>query len=388
MKPVEQPNLFPSFDSIEAVLWPAATIAVFVITAVLVDLMVILAARWRLVDLPNRRSAHALPTARGGGLAIVVTTALASLLVALRWPPAAFAILVGVILPCLVIAVVGIIDDMQPLRASLRLVIQIGVAAAITAALGPLSSIAIPGLPVIELGWVGWPLTVLWIVGMTNAFNFMDGSDGMAALGAVVAGGAIAVIGWQLRIHLPLLLAAFAAAAAGGFLVFNWQPARVFMGDVGSAFLGTYLAAVPLTFPEPQRSLVFIPMVLALWPYVFDPFVSVLRRVYHRKNPFEPHREFLFHRLIRSGIPHGRTAIVYALLAGIGGCVGILMVVNVLPEAVRAYGPLLVIALAGGLAFGIERRCMLVGLPSAAGPTAPPPAADAAAAAAPPVTSS
>jgi UDP-N-acetylmuramyl pentapeptide phosphotransferase/UDP-N-acetylglucosamine-1-phosphate transferase len=388
MKPVEQPNLFPSFDSIEAVLWPAATIAVFVITAVLVDLMVILAARWRLVDLPNRRSAHALPTARGGGLAIVVTTALASLLVALRWPPAAFAILVGVILPCLVIAVVGIIDDMQPLRASLRLVVQIGVAAAITAALGPLSSIAIPGLPVIELGWVGWPLTVLWIVGMTNAFNFMDGSDGMAALGAVVAGGAIAVIGWQLRIHLPLLLAAFAAAAAGGFLVFNWQPARVFMGDVGSAFLGTYLAAVPLTFPEPQRSLVFIPMVLALWPYVFDPFVSVLRRVYHRKNPFEPHREFLFHRLIRSGIPHGRTAIVYALLAGIGGCVGILMVVNVLPEAVRAYGPLLVIALAGGLAFGIERRCMLVGLPSAAGPTAPPPAADAAAAAAPPVTSS
>jgi UDP-N-acetylmuramyl pentapeptide phosphotransferase/UDP-N-acetylglucosamine-1-phosphate transferase len=355
---------------------------------VLVDLMVILAARWRLVDLPNRRSAHALPTARGGGLAIVVTTALASLLVALRWPPAVFAILVGVILPCLVIAVVGIIDDMQPLRASLRLVIQIGVAAAITAALGPLSSIAIPGLPVIELGWVGWPLTVLWIVGMTNAFNFMDGSDGMAALGAVVAGGAMAVIGWQLRIHLPLLLAAFAAAAAGGFLVFNWQPARVFMGDVGSAFLGTYLAAVPLTFPEPQRSLVFIPMVLALWPYVFDPFVSVLRRVYHRKNPFEPHREFLFHRLIRSGIPHGRTAIVYALLAGIGGCVGILMVVNVLPEAVRAYGPLLVIALAGGLAFGIERRCMLVGLPSAAGPTAPPPAADAAAATAPPVTSS
>ena len=388
MKPVEQPNLFPSFDSIEAVLWPAATIAVFVITAVLVDLMVILAARWRLVDLPNRRSAHALPTARGGGLAIVVTTALASLLVALRWPPAVFAILVGVILPCLVIAVVGIIDDMQPLRASLRLVIQIGVAVAITAALGPLSSIAIPGLPVIELGWVGWPLTVLWIVGMTNAFNFMDGSDGMAALGAVVAGGAMAVIGWQLRIHLPLLLAAFAAAAAGGFLVFNWQPARVFMGDVGSAFLGTYLAAVPLTFPEPQRSLVFIPMVLALWPYVFDPFVSVLRRVYHRKNPFEPHREFLFHRLIRSGIPHGRTAIVYALLAGIGGCVGILMVVNVLPEAVRAYGPLLVIALAGGLAFGIERRCMLVGLPSAAGPTAPPPAADAAAATAPPVTSS
>jgi len=367
MNPDSQPNLFPSFDSIEAVLWPAAALAVFVATAVLVDLMVILAARWRLVDLPNRRSAHALPTARGGGVAIVVTTALASLLVAVRWPPAAFSILVGVMLPCLVIAVVGIIDDMQPLRASLRLFIQIGVAAAITAALGPLSTIEIPGLPTLQLGWVGWPLTVFWIVGMTNAFNFMDGSDGMAALGAVVAGAVMAAIGWQLKIHLPLLLAAFAAAAAAGFLVFNWQPARVFMGDVGSAFLGTYLAAVPLAFPEPQRSLVFIPMVLALWPYIFDPFVSVLRRVYHRKNPFEPHREFLFHRLIRSGIPHGRAAILYALLAVTGGLVGMLMVAQLLPASARACGPLVVIAMAGGLAYAIERRCVRVGLPSAAG---------------------
>ena len=367
MKPADQPNLFPSFDSIEAVLWPAAALAVFVMTAVLVDLMVILAARWRLVDLPNRRSAHALPTARGGGLAIVLTTALASIMVALRWPPAAFAILGGVIVPCLVIAVVGIIDDVQPLKASLRLFIQIGVAAAITAALGPLSTIAIPGLPVLELGWAGWPLTVVWIVGMTNAFNFMDGSDGMAALGAVVAGSVMAVIGWQLKIHLPLLLAAFAAAAAGGFLVFNWQPARVFMGDVGSAFLGTYLAAVPLAFPEPQRSLVFIPMVVTLWPYIFDPFVSVLRRVYHKKNPFEPHREFLFHRLIRSGIGHGFAASLYAMLALAGGLVGVLMVEDLLPDAVRACGPLVVIALAGGLAWAIERRCTLVGLPSASG---------------------
>jgi UDP-N-acetylmuramyl pentapeptide phosphotransferase/UDP-N-acetylglucosamine-1-phosphate transferase len=367
MKPDEQPNLFPSFDSIEAVLWPAAALAVFVVTAVLVDLMVILAARWRLVDLPNRRSAHALPTARGGGLAIVVTTALASIMVALRWPPAAFAILGGVILPCLVIAGVGIVDDIQPLKASLRLCIQIGVAAAITAALGPLSKIAIPGLPTLELGWIGWPLTVLWVVGMTNAFNFMDGSDGMAALGAVAAGVAMAAIGWQLKIHLPLLLAAFAAAAAGGFLVFNWNPARVFMGDVGSAFLGTYLAAVPLAFPEPQRSLVFIPMVLALWPYVFDPFMSVLRRIYHGKNPFEPHREFLFHRLIRTGIGHGRAALLYALLAAVGGLVGILMVDDLLPDAARACGPLIVIAMAGGLAWAIERRCTLVGLPSASG---------------------
>lgn len=362
MNPESRPNLFPSFDSIEAVLWPAAALAVFVITAVLVDLMVILAARWRLVDLPNRRSAHALPTARGGGLAIVLTTTLASILVVLRWPPATLQIMLGVCLPCLVIAAMGIVDDIQPTRPIVRLAIQVGVAVAIVAAIGPLERITVPGLPTFELGWAGWPLTVTWIVGMINAFNFMDGSDGMAALGAVVAGCVMALIGWQLRMHLPLLLAAFAAAAAGGFLVFNWQPARVFMGDVGSSFLGAYLATVPLTFPEPYRAVVIVPVTLVLLPYILDPLVSVLRRVWHGHNPFVPHREFFFHRLIRSGVSHGQTAAVYAVLAALGGLAAVVMVDDAVADFFRSLLPVVVLLLTAGLAFAIERRCTAVGL--------------------------
>jgi UDP-GlcNAc:undecaprenyl-phosphate GlcNAc-1-phosphate transferase len=197
MAPVrEQPNLFPTLDSIEPVLWPAAALLVFVATAVAVDLLVLIAARWRLVDLPNRRSAHALPTARGGGLAIVLTTTLASIGLVFRWPPATVPILLGLLVPCLTIAWVGVLDDVRPLPAVGRLVLQIAVAVGITAMLGPLEAIAVPGLPRLELGPAAWPLTVVWIVGMTNAFNFLDGSDGMAGLAAVVGGVGIAALGW------------------------------------------------------------------------------------------------------------------------------------------------------------------------------------------------
>lgn len=351
------PNLFPTFNSIEAVLWPAVALGVFVATAVIVDVMVILAARWRLVDLPNRRSAHALPTARGGGVAIVVTTLLAALTLVFRWPPAGPSILFGILLPSLVIAAVGIVDDVQPLRASLRLVIQVVVAAWITAVFGPFVSVAWPGLAPVSLGAAAWPLTLLWIVGMINAFNFMDGADGMAALGAVACGLVVAAIAWHTNEHLTMLLAAFTAAAAGGFLVFNWQPARVFMGDVGSGFLGTILAVLPLTFPaEASRPAVLLPIAMALWPFIADPFVSVLRRAAAGANPLEPHREFFFHHLVRSGATHGVAAAIYGGLAAAGGLAGLAAITPTIPGPVRTALPLVVLAASIVVAALIERR--------------------------------
>ena len=367
--------LFPSFDTLETVFWPGVAIVVFVVTAVLVDLMIVLAARWRLVDLPNRRSAHALPTARGGGVAIVAMTTLAAVSVVLRWPPDAVKIVCGVCLPCLAIAGVGIIDDMRPLDAKLRLAIQIAVAVTMTAVLGPLSTIEIPGLPAVELGWAGWPITILWIVGMTNAFNFMDGSDGMAATAAVVAGGGLAAIGLLTACNMPLLLAAFAASAAAGFLVFNWQPARVFMGDVGSAFLGTWLAAIPLLFPESRRPTVLVPAVLCLWPVIFDPFVTVIRRIAAGANPLVPHREFFFHRLVRSGVSHGSVAAIYGGLAAAGVAAGLVMLVPAVPQAVRTAAPLVGFALAGWLAWFAERAFARSPAGAAAAAAAAPPPA-------------
>ena len=371
MNPADpQQPLFPSFDSLEVVLWPGLAVIVFVATAIIVDVMIILAARFRLVDLPNKRSAHALPTARGGGAAIVVAATIASLVVAYRWPGFATRIGFGLIMPSLVIAVVGIIDDIRPLRPLLRLGIQIGVAICMTAVLGPVSAIALPGLLELNLGSLAWPLTIVWIVGMINAYNFMDGADGMAGLGAVVAGLMIAAIAYRSDALAAMLIAAFAAAATGGFLVFNWQPARVFMGDVGSGFLGAIFAGIPLLVRDAALPTVFLPMAMALWPYIYDPFLSVLRRLWNRENPLEPHREFLFHRLVRSGVSHGRVSLIYGAMSLVGGLLGFLMVSNVLPEEVRGWLPLGVLALAAGMTYAIERRCSRVELTPVTQPVA------------------
>ncbi|MFM9026217.1 MAG: glycosyltransferase family 4 protein [Planctomycetaceae bacterium] len=347
--------LFPSFDALETVIWPGVALVVFVLTAVLVDLMIVLASRWRLVDLPNRRSAHALPTARGGGVAIVLLTTLAAIAVVFRCPPDAIAVVCGVCLPCLVIAAIGILDDIRPIDAKARLAIQVAAAAAMTAVLGPIRAIAVSGLPAIEFGAAAWPLTIVWIVGMTNAFNFMDGSDGMAATEAVVGGLGLAAVGYVTGCDMPLLLAGFAAAAAAGFLVFNWQPARVFMGDVGSGYLGAYLSAIPLLFPDSRRPEVIVPAVLCLWPAIFDPFVTVLRRIAAGANPLVPHREFFFHRLVRSGVSHGSVAIVYGALAAAGALAGVVMLLPEVPLPVRTAAPLVAVALAGWLAWTAER---------------------------------
>lgn len=355
MSGVPDPDLFPTLDSLEIVLWTGAGLLAFVLSAVVADLIIIASTRWRLVDLPNKRSAHVLPTARGGGLAIVGTAAFGMIAAAARYPAATGPIVFGLLLPSLVIAVVGFIDDIRPLRPLLRLFIQIGVGALIAFVLGPIRSIGLPDVEPLQLGVFAWPLTILWIVGTINAFNFMDGSDGMSGLAATVAGVVLAAIAFLSGSVATTLVAGFVAAAAAGFLVFNWPPARIFMGDVGSGFLGTAFAALPLLFPAEQRESLFLPSILVLWPYIYDPLVSVLRRAWNGKNPLQPHREFLFHRLIRSGIDHGRTALLYAVLASCGGCVALVIVRQQMPATVRPFLPLLVIGLAVFLTWGTER---------------------------------
>ncbi len=364
------PPLFPSLDSLESILWPGFAVMVFVATAVLVDMLIILSTRFRLVDLPNRRSAHALPTARGAGVAIVFTTLVASCVAAWRWPDLAYRILAGAMVPCLIVAVVGIIDDLRPLKALVRLAIQVGVAVTMTILLGPLPGIALPGMSSFDFGVFAWPLTIVWIVGLINAFNFMDGADGMAGLGAVVVGLSMAAVAYSVGALAPMLVAAFAAAAAGGFLIFNWHPARVFMGDVGSGFLGAIFAAMPILVRDSRIEEAFVPMALALWPYVYDPFVSVLRRVWNGKNPLEPHREFFFHRLVRSGVSHGWASLFYGALSAVGGVLGIAMVNPLIPAEIRCWLPLVIVALAAAMTFGIELRCSRVPLEPVGG--APP----------------
>jgi UDP-N-acetylmuramyl pentapeptide phosphotransferase/UDP-N-acetylglucosamine-1-phosphate transferase len=349
-------RLFPTLDSLESILWPGLALVVFVVTAVFVDVMILLATRLRLVDVPSGRSAHSLPTARGGGMPMVLTACLASAAVCFRWPAYAFPVAMGVILPSFVIAIVGFWDDIRPLRATLRLVVQIGVAVGVVFVLGPVRGLHLPALPIVDFGWLAWPLSVVWVVGCINAFNFMDGSDGMAALGAVAVAAGFVGIAFTDGDFPVVLLSSFVGAAAAGFLVFNWHPARVFMGDVGSAFLGTFFAALTLFDVTGSTEKVFLPLAMAAWPYIYDPLLSVLRRVCTGHNPLVPHREFLFHRLVRSGVSHATVAVLYAVLALAGAVAGWMMVDRSLPADLQRWLPLTVVFLAAVLTAWTEWR--------------------------------
>ena len=295
----------------------------FIIIAFLLSFAAVVAVRrWAmrrdLIAVPNERSSHRVPTPTGGGLAIVVVTIAVWLIYG--FSVSRFGPLLPLTVGGLLIAAVGWIDDHRPVSPVLRFAVQ-GFAAAIAVfGFGWFQVIHLPLVHEIDLGWIGIPLTILWIVGLTNAFNFMDGIDGIAGLQAMVAGLGWALIGWLAGGQLVMMIGGLLAVTSFGFLMKNWQPAKIFMGDVGSAFLGYIFAVLPLLFlylaPEQNKSLSC--GVLLLWVFVFDSMFTLLRRALRRENVISAHRSHLYQRLVILGFSHRRVALLYGMLAAVG----------------------------------------------------------------------
>lgn len=290
--------------------------AAFGVAAVLTPLL----ARWArgrgLLDVPNSRSSHEVPTPRIGGVALVI-----AVIVGFAISHNAYAESAGRLSTSLIVAVamgtLGLVDDLRPLSALLRLLLQAGIAVGGVAVLG---GAALPWVP----SSLSAALTAFWIVALTNAFNFMDGVDGIAAGQAVVAGLAWAVVGEIAGWRDTALLAAVTACAGGGFLLHNWQPARVFMGDAGSAFLGCLFALLPLTAPAGARASTLVGLLL-MWPFLFDTGFTLVRRLRRGENVLAAHRSHLYQRLTLTGTSHKGVAAVYAALATLGASAAILL---------------------------------------------------------------
>lgn len=292
------------------------------LTAVVVSYLgVAIIRRWagraRMLDMPNERSSHTRPTPRGGGLAIV------SVVLALAWfaapGPASFSLrpIIALALGALLIAGVSWLDDMHPVPFGVRLLVHAVGACVAMAGIGIIREIGMPFGMALPLGWLGFPLALVWIVGLTNAYNFMDGIDGIAGGQAVVAGVGWAVLGWIGGQPLVGGMGLLIAAASLGFLGHNWPPARIFMGDVGSAFLGFAFAA--LTVLASQSDPVFSLAGIALvWPFVFDAVFTFFRRLGRGEKVWAAHRSHLYQRLVISGLSHGRVSGLYIGLALLG----------------------------------------------------------------------
>jgi len=233
--------------------------------------------RRSLLDHPNHRSSHQVPTPRGGGLAFVVVGSVLSPLCVqgpAGWVP----------LLCLPLALVGLWDDRVNLPALWRYGAQLATALAL---------VAVARLPV---PLVLLPLVLIAITAVINFVNFMDGLDGLVALSGAVLMAAAGL--WPV------------AGALLGFLLWNWNPARVFMGDVGSTWLGAVLAGLALQQEGAWES---VSLLLVAFPLLGDALVCVLRRLWAGQPVFQAHRLHLFQRLQGAGWSHPRVALLYGL---------------------------------------------------------------------------
>ena len=269
--------------------------------------------RRELFDVPNERSSHSFPTPRGGGLVIVIVCLSLYLVMGLLLQlPFSWGYFCGALL----VSIVSWMDDLYSLPFWSRLFVHLAAAVLLISDVGIWSQLFIPltatTLPIGNI--LGSLLTIGWIVWLLNAYNFMDGIDGIAALQATLAGIGWAILASFLYLESTFLLSGIIAASSAGFLIHNWQPARIFMGDVGSAFLGFTLAAVPLVArSEARTDIPFLPVVAVLfvWFFVFDTIFTLFKRLIKRRRVWEAHREHIYQKLTIEGWRHAPVALTY-----------------------------------------------------------------------------
>jgi UDP-N-acetylmuramyl pentapeptide phosphotransferase/UDP-N-acetylglucosamine-1-phosphate transferase len=220
-----------------------------------------------------------------------------------------------VIAIALAVAAASLLDDLRGLPARLRLVLH-AIAAIVTVwGLDVVGRVAAAGVDP-ALAWTFGAIAAVWIVAFVNAFNFMDGIDGIAAGQSLVAGLGWIAVGAGAGDGLVVRLAASLTGASAGFLLLNWSPARLFMGDVGSAFLGYLLAILPLAAADPLP--LAGPALLLVWPFLFDTAFTLVRRARRGEDLLQAHRSHLYQRLTQTGLTHAPVAAAYILLAAAG----------------------------------------------------------------------
>ena len=292
-------------------------------------LTAILIRRLRVFDIPNERSSHSFPTPRGGGLAIVVGFLIGVLLIQIIGTavPIRSQYFWGFMFSLFLIAGVSFYDDIQHRGIKVKLVTQLVSILIVMAAGNVIDVVRLPWLGEVQAFIVLYPLTLVWLLGLTNAYNFMDGLDGMAASTAVVACGFFSYIAFREGSHFAYLVSLVLGAATLGFLVFNWSPAKIFMGDVGSTFLGfsfATLAIVAARYDHGHTSLFVMP--LLLFHFIFDSIFTLVRRLRNGDDVFQGHRTHLYQLMNRLGYSHKAVALIYAGLAAVQGVAAIWMV--------------------------------------------------------------
>lgn len=269
-----------------------------------------------ILDIPNARSSHKIATPRGGGLGFVIPF-LFSVIVLGFLNIISTSISLALVGGGSVVAVLGWLDDKAGLSAWVRAIFQFLAAAWAVFWLGGFPTMSI-GFVELHLSWIGSIAAIIGTVWMINLYNFMDGIDGIAGTEAIsvalIAGGLLLLSSNAGLVFICVML----ASSVAGFLLWNWPPAKIFMGDIGSGFLGFVFACLAIA-SEKAGAIPLVVWIMLLGVFVIDATCTLIERVSQRKKWYEAHRSHVYQRAVQVGYSHKQvTLMVLAINCGLG----------------------------------------------------------------------
>ena len=301
------------------------TVIAYIFGVFLVPLVIAFSKKEGLVDLPNERKIHKIPVSRLGGVAIWTSTMLTFLcLVFMSYYPSGN-LLSGILLGSSLMFLLGLVDDVYNLNAKFKLFIQLSIAT-IVYLLG-VKIHSIPFFGGVDLGFWSYPITLLWIVGISNAVNFIDGVDGLAGSVVTVNSITLAIIAISMTPSNPIaaLIGFILAGAMLAFLTYNFNPAKIFMGDSGALFSGFLLATISIVGVMKAATLtLLLPFVVLAVP-IMDIVFSSTRRICKGKSPFVADAEHIHHKLLHAGFSQKKTVLILTSVAIIAGAIASLI---------------------------------------------------------------
>lgn len=277
----------------------------------------------RMLDVPTARSSHTVPTPRGGGIGIALPSLIGIAALALGGPLAAD-VAIALCGGGALVALVGWFDDRYGLPKILRLLVHVVAAVWAVAWLGGLPALDLGG-PRVQLGTAGSIAAVIGTVGAINIYNFMDGIDGVAgaeAFSVAVVAAPLLVLSGDSGIALATALV---AGSTLGFLLWNWPPAKIFMGDAGSGLLGFLFAGLAMS-SENHGSLPALVWATLLAVFIVDGVFTILRRALRGEPVHVAHRKHAYQRLVRSGRSHAAVTVAVLLVNAVLGLIAIMAV--------------------------------------------------------------
>ena len=331
-----------------------------VVSCASTPLVKVLAGKFGAVDVPkDGRRMHDHPIPRMGGLAIFFGF-MASVLLFVALDTAKKGMLLGAV----IIVVLGVLDDKYALPAKPKFLVQIIAALIAVLAGNQIAVLSNPNIfspnPVWQLGWLRYPITVIWIVAITNSVNFIDGLDGLACGVSTISAASMLIIALLLvrelesELDVALMMAALVGACIG-FLPYNFNPAKIFMGDTGSTFLGFIMAVVSVQGMFKMYNIIsFVVPFLMLGLPIFDECFAIIRRLSRGQSPMAPDRGHVHHRLIDMGFSQKQAVGVLYVISTILGLSAVVLTAGGAEKA-------MVFLLAMGVAAVIAWRVFLAG---------------------------